>query len=173
MRDIYRIVVHCTANHSQKYPFIKGAAAPYEAYKGMASYWFRKKKWLHPGYHFVVFPDGFIMQTAPIDKQTNGAIGYNKTAIHVAYYGGIGDSDFTDKQYYALCELVHMLHVFYRAPIFGHNELPDVQKNCPNLDMSQFRDACLNCPTSPLIHVHTDFYSNTSALDYEYHQSNN
>lgn len=76
MRKIERIFVHCTAgNQKQTLQQLKDE--------------FIRKGWKNPGYHYVVFPDGKLVQLLSEDKVSNGVQGYNSTSINVSYVGGI------------------------------------------------------------------------------------
>lgn len=79
MREIKRIFVHCTAGSQRQ------TVADLQSE-------FKRKRWKHSGYHYVVQADGTITQLLDEQLVSNGVKGYNSTSINVAYMGGI-DSD--------------------------------------------------------------------------------
>ncbi len=146
MRKIERIFVHCTAG-SQK-----------QTIKDLEME-FKRKGWKMPGYHYVVKPDGKIAQMLSDEKVSNGVQGYNKTAINVAYIGGIDQhgkavDNRTDEQKVSLAVLLKILKGKYPdAKIIGHRDIsPDKNKNgkvdswerikaCPCFDaMVEYKD---------------------------------
>jgi N-acetylmuramoyl-L-alanine amidase len=121
---------------------------------------FKGKGWKSPGYHWVVFPNGRIVQMLGEDLVANGVKDYNKNSIHVAWVGGIdrthpnGIDNRTDKQKVALFDLLTKLKLRYRdAIIMGHRDIsPDLNHNgvidpwervkeCPCFDaMIEYKD---------------------------------
>ena len=123
MRKINYIAVHCTAG-SQKQT-IEDLRAE-----------FRRKGWKSPGYHYVVKPDGGIVQLHPEEKASNGVKGYNSVSLNVAYIGGIdatgkATDNRTDAQKKSLASLLRILKKKYpEAVIQGHRDYsPDLNKN--------------------------------------------
>lgn len=116
MRKIKRIFVHCTAGpQGQSIEDLKAE--------------FRHKGWKFPGYHYVVSPNGGTHQLLPIEQVSNGVLGYNRTAINVAYMGGIDVNgkpvdNRTSEQKDALTLLLHKLkQMFPDAEIMGHRDI--------------------------------------------------
>ena len=148
MRRVTRIFVHCTASWQST----TTVASLYKEFKD--------KGWRNPGYHWVVFPNGRIVQMLGEDLVANGVQGYNKNSIHVAWVGGIdrthtkGIDNRTDKQKVALFDLLTKLKLRYRdAMIMGHRDIsPDLNHNgvidpwerikeCPCFDaMIEYKD---------------------------------
>lgn len=124
MRDIKRIFVHCTA--SNKNTSVSAILAE-----------FRRKHWRVPGYHWLIDKDGRMTQLVDEGIVANGVKGYNSTAIHVAYIGGIdkmhpnGIDTRTPDQKAALEILLTQLHQRYpKARIMGHRDIsPDNNGN--------------------------------------------
>jgi len=106
-----------------------------------------------PGYHWLIDANGKITQLVDEGIVANGVKGYNSTAIHVAYIGGIdkqhpnGIDTRTPDQKAALEILLTQLHLRYpNAKIMGHRDIsPDTNhngkvdsweriKNCPCFD---------------------------------------
>ena len=123
MRQIKYIAVHCTAG-SQKQGIDDLRAE------------FRRKGWKNPGYHFVVKPDGGIVQMLDEDEVSNGVKGYNSVIINVAYIGGIdaqgkATDNRTEAQKQSLENLLRILRGKYtKAVIQGHRDFsPDLNGN--------------------------------------------
>lgn len=123
-RAINRIVIHCTATQ------------PTTPIKNIADYWRIALKWKKPGYHFAIDLKGNIIQLAPLGEIVNGAKGFNKDSIHIAYIGGLNPlgkpaDTRTILQNFSLKELViELLKVFGKIDVCGHRDLsPDKNKN--------------------------------------------
>lgn len=125
MRKITRIFVHCTASWQDT---TTEASLRKE---------FKDKGWRNPGYHWVIFPNGKILQMLGEDLVANGVKDYNRHSIHVAWVGGVdsthprGIDNRTDKQKQALFDLLTKLKLRYRnAIIMGHRDIsPDLNHN--------------------------------------------
>lgn len=124
-RNIKYIVVHCTAGNQQ-------------ATEADLRHEFQCKKWVYPGYHYVVFADGRVTQMLDEAKIANGVKGYGEVSIHVAYTGGIDkqgkpQDNRTDIQRQNLRIILQDLHHRYpEAQIVGHRDL--APKDCPCFD---------------------------------------
>lgn len=145
-RNIKYIFVHCTAG-----PQTQTLAALLAE--------FRRKGWKNPGYHYVIFPDGRVVQLLDESKVANGVRGYNSVAVHVAYVGGIDtEGKAVDNRTAAQKKNLRiMLKVLRRrypeARILGHRDIsPDRNgngrvdsweriKECPCFDaIEEYRD---------------------------------
>lgn len=123
MRHIKHIFIHCTAgSQSQTAEDLKAE--------------FRAKGWRNPGYHYVVFTNGVIRQLLDEGGVANGVKGYNLTAIHVAYVGGIDAhgravDNRTAEQKVAIRQLLlELRHRYPKAQILGHRDIsPDKNHN--------------------------------------------
>ena len=135
MRKIERIFVHCTAgNQKQTLQQLKDE--------------FIRRGWKNPGYHYVVFPDGKLVQLLSEDKVSNGVQGYNSTSINVSYVGGIDKQgrpldNRTQAQkdtLYAL--LMYLKQQYPKAHILGHRDIwgknsKNWKKYCPCFDAEE------------------------------------
>ena len=135
MRKIERIFVHCTAgNQKQTIQQLKDE--------------FIRRGWKNPGYHYVVFPDGKLVQLLSEDKVSNGVQGYNSTSINVSYVGGIDKQgrpldNRTQAQkdtLYAL--LMYLKQQYPKAHILGHRDIwgknsKNWKKYCPCFDAEE------------------------------------
>ena len=125
MRQITRIFVHSTASWQNT---TTEASLRKE---------FKDKGWRNPGYHWVIFPNGKILQMLGEDQVANGVKGYNNKSIHVAWVGGIdpthpkGIDNRTKMQKLALFDLLTKLKMKYKsAIIMGHRDIsPDLNHN--------------------------------------------
>lgn len=135
MRVINYIVLHCTAT-SQK-----------TKVESITRYWKETLGWNNPGYHFIILPDGTIVNLQPIEKPSNGVAGFNSNSLHISYIGGIDDKgrpidNRTDAQKQAQIKLIKLYkNQFPNAQIKGHRDFPGVKKDCPSFDVAEW----LNC----------------------------
>ena len=123
MRTIKRIFVHCTATTAT-------------ATVGSITAAFSQRGWRNPGYHYLISADGTVTQLLGDSGIANGVKGYNRTAIHVAYIGGIDSKgqpidSRTPSQKQALTTLLTTLRQRYpKAQIMGHRDIsPDTNGN--------------------------------------------
>lgn len=123
MRTIKRIFIHCTAGNQNQ--TIDNLMAE-----------FKNKGWKNPGYHYVVKPDGRVVQLLDEKLISNGVKGYNSNSINVAYIGGIDKNgkaidNRTDAQKASLVELLKTLRSRYpNVEILGHRDIsPDTNSN--------------------------------------------
>ena len=104
--------------------------------ESILNYWRNANGWENPGYHFIIKPDGEIINIFPITLVSNGVYGYNQNSIHISYIGGQnGMDDRTCDQKIALIKkLVELKRLFPEAKILGHRDFPNVKKTCPNFN---------------------------------------
>lgn len=129
MRKINFIAVHCTATSQ---------TATIESIK---NYWKSVLGWKSPGYHFIVKPDGEVVELLPIEQVSNGVSGFNSQTINVCYIGGVtGRSNTpidnrTETQKVSLLKKITELKVMFpKAIVQGHYQFPAVKKACPCFD---------------------------------------
>jgi hypothetical protein len=120
----------------------------------------RKLGLLSIGYHFVIFPDGYLLSTRPHDCIGSHAPGHNKDSIGVYLGGGVryrqgpdGEQiavqcdDFKDAQWETLRGLMANMRMYYpEVELKGHGELGRNQHRnhmCPPVDMNRVRTLCL------------------------------
>ena len=131
MRTIKYIAVHCTAT-TQK-----------TSISAIQSYWKNQLGWKMPGYHFIVLPDGTVVQLLPIEEVSNGVKGFNSVLINIAYLGGVDAKNNpldnrTPQQKATLLELLKKYKKqFPKAIIQGHRDFPNVKKACPSFDVKK------------------------------------
>lgn len=129
MRTIKYIAIHCTATPQSA------------TIDSIRNYWKNVLKWKQPGYHYIVKPDGSVVNLLDIDKISNGVKGYNHETINISYIGGIDEASGnpkdtrTDAQKVAIKNLLIQLRAkFPHAIIQGHRDFPNVKKACPSFD---------------------------------------
>jgi N-acetylmuramoyl-L-alanine amidase len=143
-RKIKRIVIHTTATPES-----------WEV-SDLLDYFYKEKGWEHPGYHIVVERDGRRRDLLPPELIANGAKGYNRTSLHIAYLGGLDENNKaadtrTEEQKRTLAEVVRNFNYILRpVEIVGHRDLsPDVDgsgevepdewiKVCPCFEVSEW-----------------------------------
>ena len=144
MRDIKFINVHCTATSQSA------------TVESLSNYWRNVKKWRHPGYHYVILPDGQIHQFLSEEAISNGVKGVNSVSVNIAYIGGIDSKkkaiDNRTKQQLASMRaiLIYLQESYPDADIKGHRDhSPDLNgdgeissdefiKQCPSFDVTEW-----------------------------------
>lgn len=123
MRNIKYLVAHCTATTKKT------------TIESIKKYWKDVNGWKQVGYHFIIKPNGVIVQLAPIEEITNGVKGFNSESIHISYIGGLKIDDRTDAQKASMLKLFkHHKELFPKAQILGHRDFPNVKKACPQFN---------------------------------------
>lgn len=131
MRIIKFIVLHCTA--TPQTTTVKSILAFWKAPPPNGN------GWKDPGYHFIILPSGVIQNIHPIEKPSNGVVGYNSNSIHISYIGGLKGDDRTEAQKRAQIKIIEELKVkFPSAYILGHTDFPGVTKTCPHFDVADW-----------------------------------
>lgn len=130
MREINRIILHCTAT-------VEGL----EFKASTIDLWHKKRGWSEIGYHYVLYADGTIATGRDIRKKGAHVKGHNYDSVGVAYVGGL-DKNKTPKdtmtmpQEMAFLHLVNSLRVvFGDMSVHGHNEFSS--KACPSFDVQE------------------------------------
>lgn len=128
MRLIKYLAVHCTATSQTT------------SISAIQSYWKNQLGWKMPGYHFIIMPDGSIINLLSIDQVSNGVQGFNSVLINIAYLGGVDSRNVpvdnrTPQQKASMLSLLKKLkQKFPTAIIQGHRDFPKVKKACPSFD---------------------------------------
>ena len=134
MREVNRIVVHCSATPSRM-----------DIGVDEIRQWHTAKGWSDIGYHLVIRRSGVIETGRPLDQVGAHAKGYNTDSIGICLVGGsdadnvtTSDANFTVEQYCSLYSQVMTLITEYEietTDVVGHRDLPDVAKACPCFDV--------------------------------------
>lgn len=131
MREIKFLAVHCTATPQTA------------TVSSIQNYWKNVLKWKMPGYHFIIKPDGEVVQLLEIEKVSNGVKGFNSVSINISYIGGVDAQNKpidnrTEAQKKALLDLLKKLKKqFPKAIIQGHRDFPGVKKACPSFNAKE------------------------------------
>ena len=106
----------------------------------ISNYWKKNLGWKMPGYHFIIKPDGEIVDLLDISQVSNGVKGFNGETINISYIGGVDPKNQpidnrTDAQRKSLLtKLKELKKQFPKAIIQGHRDFPKVNKACPSFD---------------------------------------
>lgn len=132
MRTIKYIVLHCTATPQNS------------SVESIQNYWKNVLHWKSPGYHYIIKPDGEIVNLLSIDKISNGVAGYNTPSIHISYIGGVDSKNKaidnrTEAQKQSQIKLLKELKKqFPDAEILGHRDFKGVKKDCPSFNVKEW-----------------------------------
>jgi len=130
MRDIKRIILHCTATRESQ------AVSVADIDK-----WHRSRGFKKIGYHYVIHPQGELSLGRPVADQGAHVKHENVDSIGVAYIGGLTDTGevadtMTIHQDVTFLMLVRSLRmVFGNLTLHGHNEFSN--KACPSFDVQE------------------------------------
>ncbi|MGI9555647.1 MAG: N-acetylmuramoyl-L-alanine amidase [Cyanophyceae cyanobacterium] len=124
MRDINKIIVHCSATPEGR-----------DISASTINEWHKERGWSGIGYHYVIKLDGLIEHGRDINKTGAHVKNHNKGSIGICYIGGCNASmsakdTRTPEQKESLLLLLKTLKKMHpRATIHGHNEFS--AKACP------------------------------------------
>ena len=128
MRKIKYIAVHCTATPQTT------------SIDSIKNYWKKNLGWKMPGYHFIIKPDGEVVNLLSVDEVSNGVKGFNSETINISYIGGVDAKNQpidnrTPAQKATLLKLLKEFRAkFPNAIIQGHRDFPNVKKACPSFN---------------------------------------
>lgn len=134
MRNIDKIIVHCTAGSQEN-----TAADIVRMHTNPKSR--GGNGWKVAGYHYIIEASGKIVNTVADEKISNGCYGQNAHSINVCYVGGVDTSNKklppldnrTAEQKKSLLSLLKILRKRYpQAKIYGHRDF--AKKACPSFD---------------------------------------
>ena len=130
MRDINKIILHCTATP-------EGRDVSIDTIRQ----WHLERGWSDIGYHYVIYLDGTIKEGRPVERQGAHVRGYNKNSIGITYVGGC-DANMkpkdtrTEAQKIAIEYIATELMTAYAgSTLHGHNEFSS--KACPSFDVQK------------------------------------
>jgi len=132
VRTIKYIVLHCTATPQNT------------SVESIQNYWKNILHWKSPGYHYIIKPNGEIVNLLSIESISNGVAGYNTPSIHISYIGGVDAKNKaidnrTEAQKQSQIKLLKELKKqFPDADILGHRDFKGVKKDCPSFDVKQW-----------------------------------
>ena len=134
MRDIDKIIVHCSATKS-------GVDISAQTIR---DWHINGNGWTDIGYHYVIRLDGSIEVGRSENVVGAHTKGHNANSIGVCYVGGLdceGNAmdTRTSEQRKALIDLLKVLkRKYWKAKIYGHNEFSS--KTCPNFNATKTYD---------------------------------
>ena len=127
MRDINKIVVHCSATPEGR-----------DVSAATIDKWHKERGWSGIGYHYVVALDGTIEYGRDVQQTGAHVKGHNTGSIGICYIGGC-DADMnakdtrTPEQKESLLLLLKTLKKLHpTASVFGHRDFST--KECPSFD---------------------------------------
>lgn len=124
MRQIKEIIIHCTGDTPGT------TFTPTQAFRLMES--------RGVSYHYLVFPDGKVVNIMPISSVARHCKRHNANSIGIAYVGGLtvrhvtADTR-TSEQRRSLLSLLLTLLRYFSVPIHGHRRF-DNGVVCPSFD---------------------------------------
>ena len=131
MRDIDKIIIHCSATPEGR-----------DVKTSTIKQWHTAKGWSDIGYHYVIEGDGSVNMGRNIDRIGAHTRGENTGSIGISYVGGM-DANMehpkdtrTAKQKEALkCLISDLKSTYGDLTIHGHNEF--ASKACPSFDVEK------------------------------------
>ena len=130
MREINRIIVHCTATPENRVVTVEDVRQ-----------WHKARGWSDIGYHIMIYLDGTVHEGRPIERSGAHCKGQNNNSIGIAYVGGV-DKDMnpkdtrTEEQKEALVDMLSYYKTKYpKLEIFGHRDFSS--KACPSFDATK------------------------------------
>lgn len=137
MREIKRLVVHCSAT-SPHMDIGKDEINKWHLMRGFTP----TPTSPAIGYHKVIRRNGVIEDGRPEERIGAHAQGYNKDSLAVCLVGGVAadnqtpENNFTPAQFESLkTVLKDWVKRYGNVEICGHRDLPDVHKACPSFDV--------------------------------------
>lgn len=136
MRRIDYIVIHCSATMPSMDIGVKEIRR-----------WHMREplSWSDVGYHYVIRRDGTIEQGRDITRIGAHVKGFNNHSIGLCWVGGLNEEtkkaedNRTSEQKMALrMQVDRLLTAFPDAVLMGHNDFPNVNKDCPCFDVCEW-----------------------------------
>lgn len=135
MRDIDKIIIHCSATR-------EGEEFSVDTIRS----WHKKRGWADIGYHYLVHLDGSISYGRDVDLIGAHTKGHNTGSIGVCYIGGVEADGETPKdtrtpeQKESLLDLIKTLkRLNSKAVVHGHRDF--AAKACPSYDATtEYKD---------------------------------
>ena len=134
MRDLHRIIVHC----SYTPPSMDIGVDT------IKDWHVNDNGWSDIGYHYVIRRNGKIEPGRPVEQAGAHVRGHNRDSIGICLIGGMtedrsgSDCNFTRWQWLALGSLIDSLETEYgRLECYGHRDFDN--KDCPCFDMQVWK----------------------------------
>ena len=139
MRDINKIILHCSATQEGKDFDVNDIRE-----------WHKQRNFIDVGYHYVIKLDGTIEDGRDIRSIGAHCKGYNANSIGIVYVGGLdsegkGKDTRTKEQKESLFNLIDDLLIAYDLDIddvYCHYQF--AKKLCPCFKIEEFKEEYLN-----------------------------
>jgi N-acetylmuramoyl-L-alanine amidase len=130
MREINKVIVHCTATPENRVVTVEDVRQ-----------WHKARGWSDIGYHIMIYLDGTVHEGRPIERSGAHCKGQNRNSIGIAYVGGV-DKAMNPKDTCTECQkealyniLEHYKTKYPKVEIFGHRDFSS--KACPSFDAAK------------------------------------
>lgn len=129
MRELKRIILHCTATPEGKHFDVATIRRWHVQGNG----------WKDIGYHYVIYLDGSVHKGRPIEQIGAHTSGHNKDSIGIVYVGGVdkkgkAKDTMTEAQEVSMVNLIQELRATHgEMTLHGHNEF--AAKACPSFNV--------------------------------------
>ena len=130
MREINKVIVHCTATPENRVVTVEEVRQ-----------WHKARGWSDIGYHVMIYLDGTVHEGRPIERSGAHCKGQNRNSIGIAYVGGV-DKAMNPKDTRTECQkealyniLEHYKTKYPKVEIFGHRDFSS--KACPSFDAAK------------------------------------
>ena len=106
--------------------------------------WHKEKGWSDIGYHYVIKTDGTVEDGRDLMAVGAHVAGHNAESVGICMIGGVdkngySTNNFTQQQFQSLRKLLgELLKIFPEAVILGHRDFPNVKKDCPCFDVTDW-----------------------------------
>jgi len=124
MRDIKKIIIHCSATPNGRHETVQDIDR-----------WHKERGWMGIGYHYVVTVNGVGEKGRQRELIGAHCKGHNKDSIGICL---VGTDKFTRGQWLIIRGMIRQLEVEYKGcRIHGHNEL-NQNKTCPGFSVKDW-----------------------------------
>lgn len=131
MREIKRIILHCTATPEGKHFDVDT----------IRRWHVKDRGWKDIGYHYVIYLDGSVHEGRPVEQAGAHTSGHNADSIGIVYVGGCdtkmkAKDTLNEAQETAMVNLIKSLRDEYGdLSLHGHNEF--AAKACPSFKVAE------------------------------------
>ena len=121
MREINKVIVHCTATPENRVVTVEDVRQ-----------WHKARGWSDIGYHIMIYLDGTVHEGRPIERSGAHCKGQNKNSIGIAYVGGV-DKDMNPKDTRTECQKeasrLHETRLGIQRMILGSRKNQTINEN--------------------------------------------
>ena len=129
MRELKRIIIHCTATPEGKHFDVAT----------IRRWHVKDRGWKDIGYHYVIYLDGSVHEGRPVEQVGAHTSGHNADSIGIVYVGGCdakmkAKDTLNEAQEAAMVNLIKALREQHgELSLHGHNEY--AAKACPSFKL--------------------------------------